>query len=78
MASNQQAEPQIEIGSVMRDTETGRIGVVQRGHDGAIRLHNMSSDDFWEVDPLALADLTGIERLSARVALANYTSRNRL
>ncbi|MFE4451384.1 hypothetical protein [Streptomyces sp. NPDC056796] len=78
MASNQQAEPEIEIGSVMRDTRTSRIGVVQRGPEGAIRLHDLATDDHWEVDPLALAELSSIERLSARVALANYTSRNRV
>ncbi|MET9591132.1 hypothetical protein ABZY45_09180 [Streptomyces sp. NPDC006516] len=78
MASNQQAEPRIEIGSVMRDTESGRIGVVQRAPEGAVRLHALSSDRHWEVDPDALAELTSVEALSARVAIANYWSRKRV
>jgi len=77
MASNQQAEPRIEIGSVMRDTETGRIGVIQRVHDGAVRIHDLTTDEYWEIDPALLAELSSVERLSARVALANYQSRNR-
>ncbi len=39
MASNQQAEPRsIEVGSVMRDTESGKIGIVQRAPEGPYRL----------------------------------------
>lgn len=78
MASNQQAEPRIEIGSVMRDTESGQIGIVQRGTEGPLRLHALSSDRCWEVDPDALTELTSIEALSARVAVANYWSRSRV
>lgn len=77
MASNQQAEPRIEIGSVKRDTATGRIGIVQRAIEGTVRLHGLTSDDYWEVDPEALVELASVEILSARVALANYESRNR-
>ncbi|MEU3186919.1 hypothetical protein ABZ707_22380 [Streptomyces sp. NPDC006923] len=77
MASNQQAEPHIEIGSVMRDTNTGRIGVVQRGPDGLTCLRALSDDDCWEVDANALSSLTSVEMLSARVALTNYESRCR-
>ncbi|WP_406192243.1 hypothetical protein OH733_05625 [Streptomyces griseus] len=75
MASNQSAEPRIEIGSVKRDTETGRVGVVQRSPEGPIRLHALRGEDHWEVDPLRLVDLTAKERLGTRVALANYWSR---
>ncbi|MEU0120596.1 hypothetical protein ABZ114_02695 [Streptomyces albidoflavus] len=78
MASNQQAEPRIEIGSVMRDTETGRIGIVHRSPEGPVRLHALSSDTHWEPDPDALRPLTQTETLSARVAVANYWSRNRV
>ncbi|MEU9057800.1 hypothetical protein AB0D13_02605 [Streptomyces sp. NPDC048430] len=78
MASNQQAEPRIEIGSVMRDTGSGQIGIVQRAPEGPLRLHALSSDRHWEVDPNDLAELTSIEALSARVAVANYWSRNRV
>ncbi|QNE75353.1 hypothetical protein F0344_12640 [Streptomyces finlayi] len=77
MASNQQAEPRIEIGSVMRDTQTGRVGVVRRGPEGTTRLHGLSDDDYWEVDPVDLRELTQTERLSARVAVANYETRCR-
>lgn len=78
MVSNQQAEPRIEIGSVMRDTESGQIGIVQRSPEGPFRLHALSSDSHWEVDPNLLSELTSVERLSARVAVANYWSRNRV
>ncbi|WP_326697552.1 hypothetical protein OG909_09520 [Streptomyces sp. NBC_01754] len=78
MFGDEQAEPLVEIGSVKRDAETGRVGVVQRTHDGAVRLQAVSSDERWEVDPEQLRDLTSIELLSARTALANYYSRNRV
>lgn len=77
MASNQQAEPRVEIGSVKRDAETGRIGLVRRGPDGTTRLHKLSDDDYVEVDPETLVELGSVELLSARVALANYQSRRR-
>ncbi|QWQ42068.1 hypothetical protein KME66_14415 [Streptomyces sp. YPW6] len=78
MASNQQAEPRIEIGSVMRDTETGRVGIVKRGPEGPYRLHALHGEDYWEVDPDLLADLTTSEELGTRVAVRNYWSRNRM
>ncbi len=78
MASNQQAEPLIEIGSVMRDTGSGQIGIVQRSPEGPLRLHALSSDRHWEVDPCLLRELTSVEALSARVAVANFRSRNRV
>lgn len=77
MASDQQAEPRIEIGSVKRDTATGRIGIIRRAPEGTVRLHGLTSDHHWEVDPEALIELSSVEILSARVALANYESRNR-
>ncbi|WP_406409687.1 hypothetical protein OG923_12805 [Streptomyces halstedii] len=77
MASNQQAEPRIEIGSVMRDYTTGRVGIVRRGPEGTTRLHNLSDDNYREVDPDDLRELTQTERLSARVAVANYETRCR-
>jgi hypothetical protein len=78
MASNQQAEPRIAIGSVIRDPETGRTGIVRRAPEGTFRLHALSGDTWWEVDPVSLVELTSAEALSARVAVANYWSRNRV
>ncbi|MFF3015785.1 hypothetical protein [Streptomyces sp. NPDC057939] len=40
-----------------------------------MRLHALDDDDYWEVDPETLRELTQTERLSARVALANHASR---
>ncbi|MER5551702.1 hypothetical protein ABT001_08470 [Streptomyces sp. NPDC002793] len=78
MASNEQAEPRIEIGSVIRDTASGRIGIVRRAPEGAFRLHALCGGTRWEVDPGSLVELTSVEALSARVAVANYWSRNRV
>ncbi|MFE9724630.1 hypothetical protein ACFYQ5_13845 [Streptomyces sp. NPDC005794] len=78
MASNHQADPRIKIGSVIRDTESGQIGIVRRAPDGTFRLHAISGDKRWEVDPVSLVELTSVEALSARVAVANFWSRNRV
>ncbi|MDJ0464861.1 hypothetical protein [Streptomyces sp. H27-C3] len=77
MASNQQTEPRFETGSVMRDTDTGRVGVVQRAPEGPVRLHALSSDEHWDADPDDLVELSSIEALSARVGVVNYHSKHK-
>ncbi|HWU08215.1 MAG TPA: hypothetical protein VN520_17835 [Streptomyces sp.] len=78
MVSDERAEPRIKTGSVIRDTESGRTGIVRRAPEGSYRLHALAGDERWEVDPASLVELTPVEALSARVAIANHWSRSRV
>lgn len=71
MASNQQAGPRIETGSVMRDVKADLVGVVAGAADGKIQLRPLGGGREWDVDPPDIRPLSPREELKARLAVEN-------
>ncbi|MZD04266.1 hypothetical protein GTW43_04100 [Streptomyces sp. SID5785] len=60
-----------EIGALVVDTRTGRIGVVM-GHEGPYaQLRPVSGGREWDAPPGSLREATAAEGMSAKVAVAN-------
>ncbi|MGW3323847.1 hypothetical protein [Streptomyces virginiae] len=74
MASNQQAEPRIETGSVMRDAKVDLIGVVAGAADGKFQLRPLAGGLEWDVDPPDLKPVSPHEELKARLAVESERS----
>lgn len=74
MASNQQAGPAIEIGSVMRDAKADLIGVVAGTADGRVQLRPLGGGREWDVDPPDVEPVSPRDELKARLAAENERS----
>ncbi|MFI5863596.1 hypothetical protein [Streptomyces sp. NPDC051546] len=74
MASNQQAEPRVDIGSVMKDTKAGRVGAVAGAGDGKIQLRPLGGGMEWDADPNDLERPSPREELKLRLAAENERS----
>ncbi|MCY0933593.1 hypothetical protein [Streptomyces sp. H34-S4] len=74
MASNQQAEPRVDIGSVMKDTKAGRAGTVAGASDGKIQLRPLGGGMEWDVDPKDVERVSPRDELKLRLAAENERS----
>jgi hypothetical protein len=76
MASNQQTRP--GIGELAKDTASGRIGVVMGEVGARVQIKPIGGGVEWDAMPDNVVALTAREELSARLAIRNGNSRDRL
>ncbi len=76
MASNQQTRP--DIGALAKDTASGRIGVVMGAVGGRVQIRPIGGGREWDAVPDKVRPLSAREELSARLAIRNGNSRERL
>ncbi|NED34858.1 hypothetical protein [Streptomyces sp. SID8499] len=76
MASNQQTRP--GIGALAKDTASGRIGVVMGAVGGRVQIRPIGGGREWDAVPDNVQTLSAREELSARLAIRNGNSRDRL
>ncbi|GEC08757.1 hypothetical protein SSP24_64120 [Streptomyces spinoverrucosus] len=76
MASNQQTRP--GIGELAKDSARGRIGVVMGEVGGRVQIRPIGGGMEWDARPDNVVALNAREELSARLAVKNGNSRDRL
>ncbi|MFF3875964.1 hypothetical protein [Streptomyces sp. NPDC001978] len=76
MASNQQTRP--GIGELAKDSARSRIGVVMGEVGGRVQIRPIGGGREWDALPDNVVALSAREELSARLAIKNGNSRDRL
>ncbi|MFF8649824.1 hypothetical protein ACF06D_16565 [Streptomyces griseoluteus] len=76
MASNQQTRP--GIGELAKDNAKGRIGIVMGEIGGRVQIRPIGGGAEWDAMPDNVVAPSAREELSARLAIKNGNSRDRL
>ncbi|MFC8871533.1 hypothetical protein ACFUAC_28475 [Streptomyces sp. NPDC057148] len=65
-----------EVGSLAKDTATGRVGVVRDRVGGRVQMQPLNGGREWEAMPAKVEPLTAREELTVRNEARNKLTRN--
>ncbi|WP_426363663.1 hypothetical protein [Streptomyces sp. E-08] len=68
-------QPLPEVGDLVRDTATGRVGFYVESVSGRLRIRAVHGGGEWEAEPLDVQPATPLHELRARTAEINARSR---
>ncbi|GHF93693.1 hypothetical protein [Streptomyces zaomyceticus] len=71
-------QPLPEVGDLVRDTATGRVGFYMESVSGRLRIRAVHGGTEWEAEPADVLPATPLRELRARAAEINARSRRGL